>query len=95
MTVAGVFTVSVPASGITFPCGRDEYVLGAMRRARAFPALWGCRGGGCGVCKVRVLSGRVRRESMSREHVSEAEAALGYALACRMKPESDLEIILV
>ena len=36
-----------------------------------------CRGGGCGVCKVRIDSGEVRTEKMSRQHVSADEQALG------------------
>jgi ferredoxin len=50
----------------------------------------GCRSGGCGVCRVQVLSGRVRAEKMSLRHVNAAERAAGYALACRIYPESDL-----
>jgi ferredoxin len=52
----------------------------------------GCRNGGCGVCRVRVLSGRVRAEKMSARHISPADREAGYALACRIYPESDLVI---
>ncbi|WP_237717053.1 2Fe-2S iron-sulfur cluster-binding protein [Cupriavidus basilensis] len=38
---------------------------------RGIPA--GCRGGGCGVCKVRIEAGRYHTAKMSRACLSEAE----------------------
>lgn len=54
----------------------------------------GCRRGGCGVCRVQVIAGTYRVEPMSRTHVSEEEQREGYALACRLVPESDLTLRL-
>ena len=55
----------------------------------------GCRGGGCGVCKLRIDSGRVRCESMSRACVSVAEESQGFVLACRSHPKTDLTVTAV
>lgn len=52
----------------------------------------GCRGGGCGVCKVRVVEGRYRTGVMSVACVSHGERAQGVALACKLFPESDLRL---
>lgn len=52
----------------------------------------GCRGGGCGVCRVQVVSGDYETQRMSRRHVSEEDQADGYALACRLLARSDLVI---
>lgn len=52
----------------------------------------GCRRGGCGVCRVQVLAGACHAGPTSRAHVSEAEAAEGYALACRLYPDGDLQL---
>jgi ferredoxin len=53
----------------------------------------GCLNGGCGVCKVAVRRGRWRKSgAMSRAHVSEEEESQGIALACRVMPETDIEI---
>jgi len=54
----------------------------------------GCRGGGCGLCKVRVLEGAYRVKRMSRAHISEVEAANGYVLACRAYPLTNAVIEL-
>lgn len=50
----------------------------------------GCRGGGCGVCRVRILDGPYRTGMMSRRHVTEVEEQLGFALACRIVPLGDV-----
>ena len=56
----------------------------------------GCDNGGCGVCKVRVLSGEVKHIGpVSRAHVSEAEQAQGCTLACRAMPQTDLELVVM
>lgn len=76
----------------TFRCPADQGVLIAMERSgrRGIPV--GCRRGGCGECKVRVLSGTYRLGKMSRLQVTEEEQAEGWALACRLYPTSKLEI---
>ena len=61
-----------------------------MKQAGVRVTVIGCRGGGCGVCRVRVLEGEYHTSPMSREHVSEAEQEAGYALGCCLFPRSDL-----
>ncbi len=67
-----------------------EVVLAALERGRVRAVRIGCRQGGCGACRVRVLSGRYTTKRMSRAHVSIAEEAEGFALSCRLLAESDL-----
>jgi ferredoxin len=52
----------------------------------------GCRGGGCGVCRIRVLDGSYTAKRMSRRHVSDADEAAGVVLACRIVPTSDITV---
>lgn len=52
----------------------------------------GCRGGGCGVCRVEVLSGSFACGDMSAEQISAECHARGIALACRLFPNSDLHL---
>ncbi len=43
--------------------------------------------GGCGVCKVHIVEGQVKSLGpVSRAHVSAAEEAAGFTLACRAAP---------
>lgn len=52
----------------------------------------GCRGGGCGVCRVKVSSGSYYTKKMSRKHISPSDEEHGIVLACRLIPLSDLTI---
>ncbi len=67
-------------------------LLVAMELAASQAIAVGCRGGGCGMCKIRVLAGEYDRKRMSCAHISEQEQAAGFALACRVLPRSDLVI---
>ena len=89
--------VTVNGEDQEFFCGEDQDLLQGMRSFRigvpmleAIPV--GCRGGGCGICRIRVLAGDYETEKMSRKHVTEEEQADGLALACRVYPRSDLRV---
>ena len=84
------FTVTVEDSGESFACPEDECVLIAMEKQGLRHIPVGCRGGGCGSCRVIITQGTYRTRKMSRAHVSAAEEQQGYVLACRVIPESDL-----
>ena len=76
-------------------CGADRTLLSGMEALgrRGIPV--GCRGGGCGVCKVRVCRGVYAAQKMSRACVSAEEQASGVVLACRAYPASDIELQVV
>lgn len=78
--------------GTTFEItGAKPVLLEMVARSVAVIPV-GCRGGGCGVCRVEVLSGDYDTKRMSRRHVTEADEAAGYALACRLMARSDLVV---
>jgi 3-phenylpropionate/trans-cinnamate dioxygenase ferredoxin reductase subunit len=86
-------TVTMAQTGEQFTCANGKSLLEAMAQLarRGIPA--GCCNGGCGVCKVHVRQGTVRKLGpVSRAHVSVDEEDAGYALACRATPESDVEL---
>lgn len=87
------YIVREETSGETFECGEAEAVLAAAARSGKRIIQVGCRNGGCGVCKIRVVKGEYRTGKMSRAYVSEAEEKEGFALACRTRPLGSLEII--
>jgi len=82
--------VEIAGTGEHYACGSDESVLDGMARLGRRGIPLGCRGGGCGVCKIRITAGRYRCRAMSRQHVGADELAAGVVLACRVMPESDL-----
>src|SRR5215468_1244766 len=82
-------TLSPP--GDTVPCDPDETVLAAIIRAGA-SIRFGCRGGGCGVCKIRVLSGSIDHGRCSTAVLTDEEKAGGWALSCQARAQGDLTI---
>lgn len=82
-------------TGETLSCGEAYSLLQSMERLGRKGIPVGCRNGGCGVCKIRVIDGTVERRVMSRAHVSVEEEATGFALACRITPRSNLAIQVV
>jgi len=87
------YGIEVLDTGERFTCSGGEYVLEAMTCARCGPLHYGCFGGGCGICKMKIVSGSYSTEKrMSRAHVSELEESEGVVLICCIKPLGDLKI---
>ena len=86
------YNVTIDETGEVFRCKPEESVLAGMDRLgkRGIPV--GCRGGGCGVCKVHIHQGEYQKRVMSREYISVEDEAADRVLACRIKPTSDLRI---
>jgi len=74
----------------SFHCPPGQGLLQGMEKVGCQAINIGCRGGGCGMCKVRIVKGAYSTKRMSRAHVSEEEMQEGYALACRVIPMGDL-----
>jgi benzoate/toluate 1,2-dioxygenase reductase subunit len=53
-----------------------------------------CTNGVCGTCKCHVESGEYHRGNYIEDALSDYEAAQGYALACQMRPKTDLVIAI-
>ena len=91
---APVYTITLEGAGPGFACAADEAVLIAMEKRAPKQIPVGCRGGGCGYCRVLVLGGEYRLGKMSRERVTVDDESRGFALACRLYPKSDLRLRL-
>jgi ferredoxin len=80
----------------------DERVLVSLERAQSLGGLpelktrlpVGCRRGGCGICRARVLKGNYRSEAMSQEHVSPEDRDVGIVLCCSIFALSDITLRL-
>jgi CDP-4-dehydro-6-deoxyglucose reductase len=76
--------------GACFAADAGESVLeAAERNGIAMPH--DCRMGGCGTCRIRLVSGSVQYEE-EPFGLSPEEAEQGYALACQARPQGDLVI---
>jgi len=86
------FRIRIDGEAAAFACAPGEAVLMAMERAGLARIPVGCRGGGCGICKVAVVQGAYHCKRMSRDHVSMEDEAAGRVLACRLLPDSDMTV---
>ena len=84
------YSISLPEEQCEFECVEGESVLAAMQRAALTTIRVGCRNGGCGICRIQVLSGAYSCGLMSGAQISNADRATGVVLACRTFPEGDL-----
>ena len=84
------YTVTIEETGQTYRCSEQETLLVGMEKLGKKGIPVGCRGGGCGVCRIEIVSGSFTSRVMSREYVSEADEAAGRVLACRVRPTSDI-----
>jgi len=87
------YTVRFSPPGDTVACGEGETILAAIMRSGA-KVMFGCRGGGCGTCKMRLISGRVDHGRCSAAVLPEAEKREGAFLSCQARPLSDLSVEL-
>lgn len=92
VTIASTHHITVMVDGdvVAVACSETTPVLDALATVYRGTIVSGCRGGGCGVCRVIVHAGEHRCGPMSRTHVTSDEARTGVALACRLFPQSDL-----
>ena len=71
-----------------------ESVLDALRR-NGLPADYRCTRGGCGVCKMHLLSGELSYGRYSKAALTDEERAEGFFLACQCVPLGDVEVSLI
>ena len=89
------YTITIEETGESFRCAETENLLVGMVRLGKKGIPVGCRGGGCGICKVAIVAGEVHTRVMSRSYISAEEEQAGIALACRVWPRSDVTLKVI
>lgn len=83
------FNITLQPSGLQFAADEDSTILDAAGAAGiALP--YGCRGGSCGACKGKVVTGLIKRGAEDRFALTDEEREAGYVLLCVGRPESDV-----
>ena len=90
--MAQVYRITEQCSGKSFECQAGQSVLKAMEQRDLKCVPVGCRGGGCGFCKIQVLEGHFECGKMSKRHAPPEAVEKGEVLACRIYPLTDLII---
>jgi ferredoxin len=88
-----VYTITLSPVGDAVACGPEESVLAAILRSGA-SVVFGCRGGGCGTCKMRLVSGQVEHGRCSAAVLLEEEKVYGWFLSCQARALTDLTVEL-
>lgn len=84
------YQIEIAETGERFDAAEDESLLQAATRSGvAIPH--DCQLGGCGTCRVRVVSGTHEYDELPFG-ISDEESAAGYALACQARARSDMVI---
>ncbi|HMV17524.1 MAG TPA: CDP-6-deoxy-delta-3,4-glucoseen reductase [Rhodocyclaceae bacterium] len=85
------FQVTLQPGAHQFAASADETLLqSALAAGLLLP--YSCRDGACGVCKGKVVSGRVDLGRYSESSLTASERAQGMALMCCARPLTDLEL---
>lgn len=72
-----------------YECSDDIDILTeARKKFIRIPA--GCRRGGCGMCKVKIVQGDFVKGLCSRAVLSEEDEKNNFTLACKTFPRSDI-----
>lgn len=88
-----MFQISIDDSDEVFDCAAGANVLKAMEKLGRKGIPVGCRGGGCGICRVQVIGeSQYQTGKMSRTQVSMEDEEKGICLACKLVPESNLRL---
>ncbi len=84
-------TIVLDGRSSTFPLERDgDRILDAALRVRS-DAPYACKGGVCGTCRAKLVSGSVRMDQCYALEQSEIDA--GFVLACQSHPTSDRVVL--
>jgi ferredoxin len=94
-TAASTYDIYVVDTGDRFSCRRSQPVLQAALCSGTVAIRSGCHGGGCGICKIRVLAGAFASGTMSRAHVEPESIERHDVLACQIYPLSNLVVELL
>jgi len=85
------FNVAIQGTAHEFPIEAGESVLQAALKA-GIVIPYACRGGACGSCKGRLVSGRIDYGNYASRALECSEKEQGYALFCQARALSDLVI---
>ena len=88
-------TLKARSQEFEYQCSADQSPLTAARN-EFIPFPTGCRRGGCGMCKVKVLDGEYTQELVrSHEALTDEELENNFALACCMALNSNISLITI
>jgi len=80
----------IPSDKVFFAAGRESILDAALHAGLSLD--YGCSNGNCGMCKGRLISGKVQRVRYHDYVVNEAEKSMGCVLLCSYAPAGDIVV---
>jgi CDP-4-dehydro-6-deoxyglucose reductase len=74
-------------------CREDQSLLDAAC-SQGVTMKYACKGGGCGLCKIKVNEGSYERGKSSKAVLPDSEREQDYTLACKTFPKSDMQVLV-
>ncbi len=74
-------------------CKENQTLLDAAN-IQGVTIKYACKGGGCGLCKVKVNEGSYERRKSSKTVLPDSEREQDYTLACKTFPKSDMQVLV-
>lgn len=93
MAEAKAFRISLAGTPLEFSCGADEVLVRAALRA-GIDLPYECNMGGCGACKLHLVSGEVETVWPDAPGLSDRDRRRQQILGCQSRPRSDCAIAL-
>lgn len=83
--------IHVAPDHVDISCRPGSTILQALKEA-GYTMFVGCQRGGCGVCRVTLLQGKVSMQPYSRFALERDQWDAGAVLACRAEPDEDITV---
>jgi len=91
--VTASYRITLAGAALEFSCAADEVLVRAALRA-GIELPYECNMGGCGACKLQLVSGEVDPVWPDAAGLSDRDRRRQQILACQARPKSDCEVAL-
>ncbi|WP_051214930.1 2Fe-2S iron-sulfur cluster-binding protein [Granulicoccus phenolivorans] len=82
--------LTVEPTGIEVPAAEDDTIMAALNKS-GYTYLFGCKRGGCGICKIEIVEGEIEHNRpVAETALSTEERERGICLGCRAVPKTDI-----
>lgn len=90
-TALETYEITFEPSGKTITVKETQTILDAACN-QGVNIEYACKGGGCGLCKIKVADGDFERGKSSKAVLPDSDRKQDYTLACKTYPKSNMKV---